>query len=166
MKLDADLAANFARIALGHVTREFPFKLEHAVAGPDDVRSPRELYPIFYGSFDWHSCVHGWWSLLTLMRLFPDIEEAPAIAALARAKIDPRPTAELFRQLGRDDGEDFTAVEFLNSHPASGDRATRFAAAYRSGTGYSPVISAADYKAMRTACPAKHDAEREQEEAD
>ena len=29
------------------------------------------LHPIFYGSFDWHSCVHGWWTLLTLRRLFP-----------------------------------------------------------------------------------------------
>ena len=23
------------------------------------------FHPIFYGSFDWHSCVHGWWTLLT-----------------------------------------------------------------------------------------------------
>ena len=91
--------------------------------------------------------------------------DGDAITALARAKIDPRPTAELFRQLDKDDGEDFAAVEFLNSHPASGDRAKRFAGAFRNGAGYSPVISTADYKAMRTACPAKHDAEREREEA-
>jgi Zn-dependent protease with chaperone function len=91
--------------------------------------------------------------------------DGDAIAALARAKIDPRPTAELFRQLDKDDGEDFAATQFLNSHPASGDRAKRFAAAYRSGASYSPVTSMADYKAMRTACPAKHDAERKQEEA-
>jgi beta-barrel assembly-enhancing protease len=92
--------------------------------------------------------------------------DGDAIAALARAKIDPRPTAELFRQLDQDDGEDFAAVEFLDSHPASGGRAQRFAEAYRKGAGYTPVISAADYKAMRTACPAKHDAEREREEAE
>jgi hypothetical protein len=41
------------------------------------------LHPIFYGSFDWHSCVHGWWTLLTLRRLFPQTAEASAIADLA-----------------------------------------------------------------------------------
>jgi DUF2891 family protein len=41
------------------------------------------LHPIFFGSFDWHSCVHGWWTLLTLRRIFPHIDEAVAIAELA-----------------------------------------------------------------------------------
>jgi hypothetical protein len=41
------------------------------------------LHPIFFGSFDWHSCVHGWWTLLTLRRLFPEIAEADAIVELA-----------------------------------------------------------------------------------
>ena len=71
MKLDADLAARFARIALGHVAREYPHKLDHVLLGDEDALPPRELHPIFFGSFDWHSCVHGWWTLLTLRRLFP-----------------------------------------------------------------------------------------------
>ena len=83
MRLTADIAANFARIALGHVTKEYPHKLDHVLLGDEDALPPRELHPIFYGSFDWHSCVHGWWTLLTLRRLFPDITEAPAIAELA-----------------------------------------------------------------------------------
>jgi hypothetical protein len=70
--LDAALAMRMARIALGHVTREYPHKLDHVLLGDDDARPPRELHPIFFGSFDWHSCVHGWWSLLTLHRLFPN----------------------------------------------------------------------------------------------
>ena len=92
--------------------------------------------------------------------------DGDAIAALRRAKIDPRPTAELFRQLDKDDGEDFAAAEFLNSHPATGDRAKRFGATYRGEIKYSPVLSPADYKAMRAACPAKHDAERDREESE
>ena len=48
------------RIALGHVTREYPHKLDHVLDGPTRTRSaPRALHPIFFGSFDWHSCVHG-----------------------------------------------------------------------------------------------------------
>ena len=83
MRLEPALASNFARIALGHVTRPYPYKMDHVLQGDGDARSPREFHPIFYGSFDWHSCVHGWWTLLTLRRLFPDLEEAAAIAELA-----------------------------------------------------------------------------------
>lgn len=81
--LDAALASRFASVALGHVTREYPNKLDHVMAGPEDVRGPRELHPIFFGSFDWHSCVHGWWTLFTLLRRFPDMPEASRIRPLA-----------------------------------------------------------------------------------
>jgi hypothetical protein len=84
-RLDPDLASRMARIALGHVTQEYPHKLDHVLVGDEDALPPRVLHPIFYGSFDWHSCVHGWWTLLTLKRLFPRVEEAGAIAALADA---------------------------------------------------------------------------------
>jgi len=85
MRLDANLAARFAQIALGHVTREYPYKLDQVLLSDRDVRPPRELHPIFYGSFDWHSCVHGWWTLLTLRRLFAENAEAAVIAELAEA---------------------------------------------------------------------------------
>jgi hypothetical protein len=71
------------RVALGHVTREYPNKLDHVLLGDGDLKSPRTLHPIFFGSFDWHSCVHGWWTLLTLRRLFPESAEARAVADLA-----------------------------------------------------------------------------------
>ena len=83
MRLDADLASRMARIALGHVAREYPHKLDHVLESDADAMTPRALHPIFFGSFDWHSCVHGWWTLLTLRRLFPGIPEAEAISALA-----------------------------------------------------------------------------------
>jgi hypothetical protein len=76
---DAD---RFAAIALGHVTREYPNKLDHVLAAPDDLQTPRDLHPVFYGSFDWHSCVHGYWMLAHLYRRFPDMPKAAAIRAL------------------------------------------------------------------------------------
>jgi hypothetical protein len=81
--LDADTAARFARIALGHVRQEYPHKLDHVLGSDEDALPPHVLHPIFFGSFDWHSCVHGWWTLLTLRRLFPDTDEARAIERLA-----------------------------------------------------------------------------------
>lgn len=76
------LASRLASIALGHVRREYPNKLDHVLAGPEDARTPRELHPIFYGSFDWHSCVHSYWLLATVCRLFPQLPEAAAIREL------------------------------------------------------------------------------------
>ena len=83
MQLTADIASNFARIALGHVRKPYPYKTDHVLLGEEDALPPRAFHPIFYGSFDWHSCVHGWWTLLTLRRLFPGSAEAQAIAELA-----------------------------------------------------------------------------------
>ena len=83
--LDANLSSQMARIALGHVAREYPHKLDHVLESDADALPPRTLHPIFFGSFDWHSCVHGWWTLLTLRRQFPRIAEAGAIGELAEA---------------------------------------------------------------------------------
>jgi hypothetical protein len=80
--LDAATASRFARIALGHVTREYPNRLDHTLESAADLKSPRALHPVFYGSFDWHSCVHSYWLLATLCRLYPEISEAPQIRAL------------------------------------------------------------------------------------
>lgn len=89
MRLTAELARRFAAAALGHVTREWPHKADHVFAGPEDVRSHRELHPIFYGSFDWHSCVHGYWTLATLLRLEPALQDAPEIRALFDQAFSP-----------------------------------------------------------------------------
>jgi hypothetical protein len=70
--LTEDVAARFARIALGHVTREYPNHLSHGLSGPKDAQTPRELRPLFYGSFDWHSCVHAY-MLTRLWQLYPEM---------------------------------------------------------------------------------------------
>lgn len=80
--LTADLASRFARIALGHVTREYPSHILHGLEGPEDVGTPSQLHPLFYGSYDWHSCVHGYWMLARLLHLYPELPEAQAIRAL------------------------------------------------------------------------------------
>jgi hypothetical protein len=80
--LDAALASKFAQVALGHLTREYPNKLDHVMASAADAQSPRALHPIFYGSFDWHSCVHGYWLIARLYDRFPDLPEAARIRAV------------------------------------------------------------------------------------
>ena len=81
--LTPETAGRFADIALGHVRREYPHKLDHVMNGPEDVLSPSALHPIFHGSFDWHSCVHSYRLLLRIRRLFPDLPQARLIEGLA-----------------------------------------------------------------------------------
>jgi hypothetical protein len=81
--LDEGLAGSMMRIGLRHVAREYPHLLSHILEDATDLLPPRTLHPVFFGSFDWHSCVHGWWMLLTLRRLYPHLGEARAIADLA-----------------------------------------------------------------------------------
>ncbi|HEY1610149.1 MAG TPA: DUF2891 domain-containing protein [Paraburkholderia sp.] len=81
-QLTASIASRFATLALAHLTREYPNKLTHGLAGPQDVQGPRALHPVFYGSYDWHSCVHGYWLVARLLHRFPDLPEAPAIVAV------------------------------------------------------------------------------------
>jgi len=87
--LTPELASRMARITLDHIGRAWPYKLDHVLTGPHDALIPAALHPIFHGSFDWHSCVHGWWQLLTLRRLFPDLPAAAAIATRADAMLAP-----------------------------------------------------------------------------
>ncbi|HEV2043269.1 MAG TPA: DUF2891 domain-containing protein, partial [Sphingomicrobium sp.] len=62
---------------------------------------------IFFGSFDWHSCVHGWWTLLTLRRLAPENRHAKKIAELADASFTPGKVATELAYLDRPESAGF-----------------------------------------------------------
>lgn len=83
-------AEGFAKLALAGIGREYPNKTGHVTTGPDDLKSPRAMHPVFYGHFDWHSSVHGHWMLVRLLKRFP---EAP-FAAEVRSVLNARLTAE------------------------------------------------------------------------
>ena len=84
LRLDPALAERLVELILAAVHREYPSHVTHLLESDADARPPRELTPAFYGSFDWHSAVHGHWALARLARLFPD---SPA-AARARAGLE------------------------------------------------------------------------------
>ena len=99
MHLTEHHAAQFMALTLGHLTREFPHKLDHVMDGPADVRRPSELHPIFHGSFDFHSCVHGYWQVLHLARLFPHLPEAARVRAHADRMLTANDAVHLSKQL-------------------------------------------------------------------
>ena len=72
-------ARRFAALALAGLDREYPNKPNEVLRGPEDLASPRQLHPAFWGHFDWHSSVHAHWMLVRLLRLFPDLADASLI---------------------------------------------------------------------------------------
>ena len=92
---DALLRANagaYASVAMANVDREFPSDVWHVVHAPDDLpRRPRERTPVFWGSFDWHSCVEMHWLLVRLLRLAPGLIPAGEVRALLERQLQPGP---------------------------------------------------------------------------
>jgi hypothetical protein len=107
MTLTIAIASQFTKIALGHLTREYPNKLDHVLHGPEDLAGPRALHPIFYGSFDWHSCVHGYWLLLHLYRSFPELPEAALVRQLVDTHITEANVATELAYLDRPSSRTF-----------------------------------------------------------
>ena len=63
-------ADGYARLALENIAREFPTLVSALMTAPGQFPPrPRDRTPVFYGSFDWHSCVEMHWVLVRLLRL-------------------------------------------------------------------------------------------------
>src|SRR5215510_8446554 len=77
--LTAEMALRFSGLVLSNGTREYPNKMDHVMLDAADVKGPRALHPLFYGSFDWHSCVHSYWLLSRIYRLHPALPESTTI---------------------------------------------------------------------------------------
>ncbi len=85
-----DFIDHFAALVLGHIDREYPNKLDHVMNSPAEVLGPRQLHPIFYGSFDWHSSVHGHWLLVRALRLYPSMAQAAEVRDILEARFTPQ----------------------------------------------------------------------------
>ncbi|MEL6632682.1 MAG: DUF2891 domain-containing protein [Bacteroidota bacterium] len=73
LDLDQAAAERMSEMAYTCITQEYPNKLGQVLGDSSYLASPRELHPIFYGCFDWHSAVHGHWSLVRLLKAYPNL---------------------------------------------------------------------------------------------
>jgi hypothetical protein len=89
-KLDQKQATSFAALALKGIQKEYPNKPGDVLNSARDVKSPRAMHPAFYGSFDWHSSVHGHWMLVRLLRLFPDLPQRKEIRTVLAAHLSAK----------------------------------------------------------------------------
>ena len=89
-RLSEKQAGEFVELALSGLNKEFPNKPGIFLRTAEDLKTPREISPVFFGHFDWHSSVHGHWTLVRLVRLFPKAEWN----AKARVALDEKFTME------------------------------------------------------------------------
>jgi hypothetical protein len=88
-------AFGYARLALQNITREFPTVVSALMTAPGQFPSrPRDRTPVFYGSFDWHSCVEMHWVLVRLLRVAADAAPAAEIRSALDAQFTPQGLAQ------------------------------------------------------------------------
>ncbi len=72
-------ASELAAPALHCIQKPYPYKPGNVLVDDSSLQVPRLQHPAFYGCFDWHSSVHGHWTLVRLLREFPDLPEGEEI---------------------------------------------------------------------------------------
>jgi hypothetical protein len=86
-KLDLQQAKKIFDLPVHCIETEFPNKMGQVLGGAEDLKRPVELRPIFYGCFDWHSSVHGYWSIMKLLKDFPELDSKGSVRAILRKNI-------------------------------------------------------------------------------
>jgi|WetSurMetagenome_2_1015567.scaffolds.fasta_scaffold15395_2 hypothetical protein len=71
-------ASHLASLPLKCLDQEFPFKPWYVLSDTTFTK-PKKTHPAFCGCYDWHSCVHGTWLLVALLKQYPQMPEADSI---------------------------------------------------------------------------------------
>ncbi|AMC11439.1 hypothetical protein Lupro_09255 [Lutibacter profundi] len=73
-------SANYLyHFAFDCIDQEYPNKLGQVLGDATYLKEPSELHPAFYGCFDWHSSVHGHWTLLNIIKELPNFKQRDII---------------------------------------------------------------------------------------
>jgi hypothetical protein len=78
-QLSIEQANRLAQLPLKCMSTKYPNKPGNVLGSADDLQLPVDMHPAFYGCFDWHSAVHGHWSLVFLLNNFPDLANKDSI---------------------------------------------------------------------------------------
>ena len=71
--LDEAHAVELVNLSLKCVDKKFPYKIGYRFNSPEWIKPHYEVTPSFYGCWDWHSAVHGHWTMIKILKLFPNI---------------------------------------------------------------------------------------------
>ena len=86
-------AEKLAQLPLSCVEHKYPYKLGQTLGDSTELKTPEALHPIFYGCFDWHSAVHGYWSMVQLVSTFPKLKQKDSVKTILKRNITPENVA-------------------------------------------------------------------------
>ncbi len=86
-ELNIEQAYQLSLLPLHCILVEYPNKTGRVLGSDEDLKSPRRIRPAFYGCFDWHSAVHGHWTLVNILRNFPNIKNRTEILSLLQKQL-------------------------------------------------------------------------------
>jgi len=93
VKLNLDLAKIIYSMPTHCIEVEYPNKMGQVIGSDSDLKTPKTLRPVFYGCFDWHSSVHGYWSIVKLMKEFPELDAEGKVRGVLNQHITPENVA-------------------------------------------------------------------------
>lgn len=87
LELNETIALRLSKLPIKCLQQEYPNKLGQVLNSDDELKSPGQLHPAFYGCFDWHSSVHGNWLLVKLLKEFPQLENQEEIRKILNEQL-------------------------------------------------------------------------------
>ena len=78
-KISYEQAELLLKLPLKCIDREFPYKPWFVITDSSFFAAPKNYHPAFYGCYDWHSCVHAHWLLVSLLKEYPNLSESDSI---------------------------------------------------------------------------------------
>lgn len=79
IELSLEEANRLSLLPMECIQTPLPYKAGLVIADSSDLKMPQNHHPAFYGCFDWHSAVHGHWSLIYLLKSFPELKNSQEI---------------------------------------------------------------------------------------
>ena len=61
-------ASYFAKLSLDCSEKAGPHYFYRALRAVGDKKGPMDLWPSFYGCYDWHSAVHNHWAMIKILK--------------------------------------------------------------------------------------------------
>ena len=87
LSFDQKKAEYLYHFAYECIDQEYPNKTGHVLGDDSYLQPPRVMHPAFYGCFDWHSSVHGHWTLVKILTEFPDFKYRDEIISKLKKNI-------------------------------------------------------------------------------
>ena len=88
--LDEERAVELVNLSLKCVDKKFPYKIGYRFDSPKWIKPHYEVTPSFYGCWDWHSAVHGHWTMIKILKLFPNISVKDDIRSKLRKNLSKK----------------------------------------------------------------------------